>query len=235
MSRFSIPQVEVASAEVATATPAAVPVASFPPQLSSTVVREVATMSIDARGVLRFHSDQPAPDPDACIVQLHRDPVLNETSSAGRTYLGVRDVALSMAPHYLSFRDLRNNAWVSATEERREELRARLLHLGGLQAGWLDGEGMAPSRLALRIAGRVLDQLVWRFGRPQVFPTPDGAVLAEWERANAELSAEFRADGGLEISAWRVGSDTTIERRIDAKEEPEKAAILIEALLRTFE
>lgn len=72
------------------------------------------------------------------------------------------------------------------------DVSTRLEEISGLQDGWLDGEGMAPSA----------DGLVWlrdslnnnldpALPLPYLFPTADGGILAEWKNADYDISLEF--------------------------------------------
>lgn len=79
-------------------------------------------------------------------------------------------------------------------EATREALdvRKRLALLAELRDGWLDGHGLALDEAKL---GRLADLLTAVVDegvpRPYLYPLPEGAVLAEWSFADAEVSAEF--------------------------------------------
>lgn len=70
----------------------------------------------------------------------------------------------------------------------------RLAELSKLKAGWLDGEGEAPSALGL---GWLKDKLQRNYpdalDLPYLYPTPDGGVRAEWTfgRNDVSLDIEF--------------------------------------------
>lgn len=109
-------------------------------------------------------------------------------------------------------------------------LNARLDALLDLDDGWLDGEGEAPTGLAIKSARRVLTAAIESGAdRPRIYPTPDGNVSAEWVIGDWGADAEFdggafeicainakthedrgevfKADGcgGVELAAWLKG------------------------------
>jgi hypothetical protein len=87
---------------------------------------------------------------------------------------------------------------LSEDEDRVKELDidARIQNLAELEAGWLDGEGIALDRDGLIRFSRVLKSAVESEGlsRPFLYPTPEGGVQAEWSFADAEVSAEIDLD-----------------------------------------
>jgi hypothetical protein len=61
-------------------------------------------------------------------------------------------------------------------------LEEQLLALSGVQAGWLDGEGLAISTLTLMETGRRVREHLKTTGiMPFLYPTEDGGVSAEWD------------------------------------------------------
>lgn len=102
---------------------------------------------------------------------------------------------------------------VTALEpEDLDNLDRRLNELSSMDAGWLDGEGESPSKDALDRAGRLLgDLLTFEVPRPRVFPTPEGAVQAEWTMGEHEISVTFEPDGRIHAIAVNVASGHTEE------------------------
>jgi len=87
--------------------------------------------------------------------------------------------------------------------------------LKGLQAGWLDGEGLAFSDEALAWSSKLLESLVTGFelATPHIYPTPAGSVRAEWSRPLWEISAELDWSRKLsEVRAVRLDADEMHER-----------------------
>ena len=75
----------------------------------------------------------------------------------------------------------------------------RLLEIQELRAGWLDGEGLAPSYAAVRLARIVLADLLRSDApRPRVYPTVEGGIQAEWTSGNVESSIIFQPDGKID-------------------------------------
>lgn len=92
---------------------------------------------------------------------------------------------------------------------------ARLEELRGLQDGWLDGKGTAPS-------GEGLDWLADAFGRyfpddlplPFVYPAAEGGVQAEWSPKPHEITIEI--DLAAHTGAWHdLNMDTDAEESRD--------------------
>lgn len=52
----------------------------------------------------------------------------------------------------------------------------RIDYLGELADGWLDGEGLAPTQVALRRALAIAEACEAGGRRPQIAPTPEGGV-----------------------------------------------------------
>lgn len=95
----------------------------------------------------------------------------------------------------------------------------RFRMLEGLQQGWLDGEGSAPTPAALHNARTVMAEFL-RLDAPlpRLYPTPDGGVQAEWTSGDYELSVTFEPDGefhGLAVNITTGESDELGEAEAD--------------------
>ena len=88
--------------------------------------------------------------------------------------------------------------WISEVGAMRAQVDARLGALSTLHAGWLDGEGVAPSVTALDHARSVIPHLLnLSVPRPRIAATPEGGVEAEWSIGDREVSVTFEPDGSL--------------------------------------
>jgi len=89
-----------------------------------------------------------------------------------------------------------------AVSDASDEILARLTAMGEMEAGWLDGEGVAPDRLTINLASAVLPEVVDREGlpAPAVFPTPDGGIQAEWQGTPWSVEVRF-LPGGQKVQA----------------------------------
>jgi hypothetical protein len=102
-------------------------------------------------------------------------------------------------------------------DERAGDVQRLWTRIGVLEKvgdGWLEGEGRAPSPLALARAREVLARLLATYpslDRPKVFPTPDGGVQAEWVRGRWAAEALFDVEEGS-ISAEATHGDSGEER-----------------------
>jgi hypothetical protein len=97
-----------------------------------------------------------------------------------------------------------------------QRLWTRIASLEKVGDGWLEGEGRAPSPLALARAREVLARLLVTYPsleRPKVFPTPDGGVQAEWVRGRWAAEALFDVEEGG-ISAEATHGDSGEERAL---------------------
>jgi hypothetical protein len=71
------------------------------------------------------------------------------------------------------------------------DVAARLEELRGLEAGWLDGEGLSLSREGLDWLSRTFDTFYPdHLPPPYLYPTPEGGVRAEWSSGPYEMSLE---------------------------------------------
>lgn len=97
-------------------------------------------------------------------------------------------------------------------------VRARLLHLSGLQDGWYDGKGSRYSR-------DYLDSLADRFNNwypsslpnPAIFPHADGTIGCEWSLPNGEcnLVVNPTSDTGEWIDFNLNDDDDSVERDLN--------------------
>ena len=94
---------------------------------------------------------------------------------------------------------------------------AQLDDFRGMRAGWLDGEGLAPSQAGL-------DWLADRFDRcypndvplPYLYPTPEGGVQAEWSLGTREVSLNVNLSTHRAEWAWvDVLTDAEAERTLN--------------------
>jgi hypothetical protein len=93
--------------------------------------------------------------------------------------------------------------------------------LKGLQAGWLDGEGLAFCDEALAWSSKLLESVVTgvELATPHIYPTPAGSVRAEWSRPLWEISAELDWSRKLsEVRAVRLDADEMHERTFPLEE-----------------
>jgi hypothetical protein len=81
--------------------------------------------------------------------------------------------------------------------------------LHDLAPGWLDGDGVAISRLAIEKAQRILTFLLIEdkpLPYPVIVPTPEGGMQAEWSGRDFESSITFEPDG--EVHAFMMNMIT---------------------------
>jgi len=92
---------------------------------------------------------------------------------------------------------------------------SRLDELRNMQDGWLDGSGIAPSHTGL-------DWLTDNFGRyfpddlplPYIYPTPEGAIEAEWSLGSHSVIVEFNIETHMgEWLKYTQSSDLDDEER----------------------
>ena len=77
---------------------------------------------------------------------------------------------------------------------------ARLEELAALKPGWLDGEGLAVSKDALRTAESFLFHVLdAQISRPGVFPTPEGGIQMEWPNGPLELEVIVSNGGAIRV------------------------------------
>lgn len=81
------------------------------------------------------------------------------------------------------------------------DVHARIEELQNLKDGWLDGEGVAPSRMGLNwfansFGANYPDDLP----RPFIYPTSEGGLQLEWSLGEHELSLEV--DLANHTGAW---------------------------------
>lgn len=81
-----------------------------------------------------------------------------------------------------------------------QDLDTRLAELGRMDDGWLEGEGVAPSKAALS-SFRVVAMLSrGGFPIPTACPTEDGSVCGEWESYGWPFEVEVSPD--LQVELW---------------------------------
>jgi len=72
------------------------------------------------------------------------------------------------------------------------DLSARLEEMSSLKHGWLEGEGLAPSRDGLLWLSRTYESYISDdCPFPYAYPTPEGGVRLEWELGTSEASLEI--------------------------------------------
>ena len=161
--------------------------------------------------LIRLHSGPPSPIP-AIVDEIVFGPLRNAMEPNGQgppvhiSGLGVFDADRGLV-RLVSIYDvtlIANPADLVALDER-----FRMLE--GLQQGWLDGEGSAPTPASLRNARAVMTEFL-RLDAPlpRLYPTPDGGVQAEWTSGDYELSVTFEPEGefhGLAVNITTGESD----------------------------
>lgn len=84
-----------------------------------------------------------------------------------------------------------------------------------LAPGWLNGEGDAINRIAIENAKRVLVEILARgASHPQVGPTPEGGVQAEWSLGDSELSITFEPSGDLYVFVMDLSTNNVEEHTL---------------------
>ena len=96
-----------------------------------------------------------------------------------------------------------------------------------LPPGWLDGEGLPPSRKLLDLVGEWLGaHQPNNVQQPRLFPTPEGGVEAEWRIGRLDLSIEFDPSSGTaEWHAMDLDQGTVDEQRVALQDEPGMQAL----------
>jgi len=108
--------------------------------------------------------------------------------------------------------------WIPVAPMRKAE---RCMVLLDLAPGWLDGEGLPPSREFLELVGEWLEQHQRKDGQhPRLFPTPEGGVEAEWRIGRLDLSIEFDPSGATaEWHALDLDQGTVDEQSVALHDE----------------
>jgi len=71
----------------------------------------------------------------------------------------------------------------------------RLEELSSLKNGWLDGKGIAPAPEKLKTLASLFDSyFAENLPLPYLYPTPEGAIQAEWSVGDWEVSLEINLD-----------------------------------------
>jgi len=101
------------------------------------------------------------------------------------------------------------------------------MELLDLAPGWLDGEGLPPSRELLEQLGEWLELHQRKNGQqPRLYPTPEGGVEAEWRIGRLDLSIEF--DPSSDTAEWHaldLDQGTVDEQRVALQDEPGMQAL----------
>ena len=73
------------------------------------------------------------------------------------------------------------------------DIRERLEELSHLKAGWLEGDGLAPSHAGLIWLSKAFDGyfISGESVLPYLYPTPEGNIRAEWSIAPHEISLDI--------------------------------------------
>ena len=94
-----------------------------------------------------------------------------------------------------------------------------LAEIVDLAPGWLNGDGQAVSRLAIAKAKRVLVGLLSSgVKHPQVVPTPEGGVQAEWSFDDRESSITFEPSGDVYVFSINLDTRQVEERTIAGRD-----------------
>lgn len=92
----------------------------------------------------------------------------------------------------------------------------RCMELMELAPGWLDGEGVPPTRELLELVGAWLNEHQRQdLEQPRLVPTPEGGVEAEWRIGRLDLSVEFDPRSGL--AEWHqldLDSGAVVEQQV---------------------
>lgn len=153
------------------------------------------------------------------------------TMSGSRTRFGLSDVAILVADNLIEaiesvVRDT-STYWTALlvhqapppqtpTETMLDVIDSRLAELANLSNGWMNGEGVAPRESAVSRARRLLfSASEFAMPRPQLFPTLDGGVQAEWTNGTIEMSVVFEPDSPvLEAIAVNTATGRSVETQI---------------------
>lgn len=118
----------------------------------------------------------------------------------GRTYrceVHGRQVEVRVLANPMSSANLRNAGMMLDSND----VHARLEDIRNLKDGWLDGKGVAPSRLGLDWFTKTFDaNYPPELPQPFIYPTAEGGLQIEWSLGEHELSLEI--DLANHIGAW---------------------------------
>jgi hypothetical protein len=103
----------------------------------------------------------------------------------------------------------------------------RCMELLDLAPGWLDGEGLPPSRKLLEQVGEWLEAHQHNnVQQPRLFPTPEGGVEAEWRIGRLDLSIAFDPSSATaEWHALDLDQGTVDEQRVALQDKPGMQAL----------
>lgn len=105
---------------------------------------------------------------------------------------------------------------------------ARLDEIAALSDGWLDGEGMAPSRAGTEwLASWLSASEMAEFPMPRLYPTPEGGVQAEWTLGTVEISLEIdlvRRRGTLHRLDLASNGESELDLELESPEAAQQLA-----------
>lgn len=113
-----------------------------------------------------------------------------------------------------------------AVSEASADIIRRLTAMAELQAGWLDGEGVAPERENITWASQILQEVIDREGlvAPKIFPTPEGHILAEWPGAPWSIEARFRSGSRkIDVVADNLSENRDVSVTIEVSDDTSSA------------
>jgi hypothetical protein len=87
----------------------------------------------------------------------------------------------------------------------------RLKHVGAMKDGWHDGEGEAPSGLAIDLATKFLNRRFALCDVYRIYPTDEAGVLFEFENKGWDISVEFLFDGKVQIHSVEIDGHRSLE------------------------
>ena len=97
---------------------------------------------------------------------------------------------------------------------------AQIDELTMLSDGWLDGEGVAPSRVGLQwLAAKFAALYPCDLRRPHLYPTPEGGVQAEWSIHDHEmdLTVDLERHRGIWDEAGPRNHTYTLDLNLDSE------------------
>ena len=110
---------------------------------------------------------------------------------------------------------------------------ARLDKLATLPDGWLDGEGVAPSRVGLQwFAAKFAELYPCDLHLPHLYPTLEGGVQAEWSMHDHEmdLTVDLERHRGIWDEAGPRNHTYTLELNLDSEGDWERFSDRVRAM-----
>ena len=97
---------------------------------------------------------------------------------------------------------------------------SRLAELGTIEQGWFDGEHGEPvDDSVFEVTGVFLEELAAAVATPpNIFPTPEGGLQAQWRHDAITLSVEFEPGGRAALYALDVDTGEDEYEEIDARD-----------------